>query len=84
LVPLQRIAFVCVEKSSRHGGKRLINRPLLEGKTPDVFFDKDLRSLRDGDTYMDPIYVEKALQKMVGGKQVSSKAFFPPKNTKKR
>lgn len=72
------------DKSSRHAGKRLGTQPLMKGRNPDVWFDKDVRSLADGDVYMDPMEVEKKLQQQVGGKQVTERAFFPPKNSKKR
>ena len=81
-----KLAWSSAEKStlSRHAGKRLVNRPLLEGKTPDVYSDKAVGSLRDGDVYMDPLYLEKALKAMVGGKNSSAHPFYPPKNSKKR
>jgi hypothetical protein len=58
--------------------------PPKKGKNPEVFFDKEMRSLRDGDVYLDPIYTEKKLKEMIGGKPVSDKAFFPPKDAKHR
>lgn len=72
------------DKASRHAGKRLVTQPLIKGKNPEVWFDKDVRSLADGDVYMDPLDVEKKLQKQTGGKPLSEKAFFPPKSSKQR
>ena len=72
------------DQSSRHAGKRLATQPLIHGRNPDTWFDKDVRSLANGDVYMDPIMVEKKIQEMIGGKPVSERAFFPPKNAKKR
>jgi hypothetical protein len=75
------------EKSnlSRNGGKRLANRPPLQGKTPDVYFDTKVGlTLRDGDVYLDQWYLKNALKEMVGGKNVSTHPFYPPKSPKKR
>lgn len=77
-------SFRIADKSSRHAGKRLITQPLIQGRNPEVWFDKDVRSLADGDVYMDPMEVEKKLQQYAGGKPVTERAFFPPKNSKKR
>ena len=74
----------CAAKSARHGGKRLAMQPNLTGRNPEVFFDKKVRSLAEGDQYLDPAVVEREIKNRVGGKSVSDKAFFPPKNTKHR
>jgi hypothetical protein len=71
-------------KSSRHGGKQLAIQPLLSGRNPDVFFDKKVRSLAEGDQYLDPIYLEKEMKARLGGKPISEKAFVPPKGTHRR
>lgn len=55
-----------------------------QGRNPEVFFDKKVRSLADGDQYLDPAYLEKEMKAMVGGHNITEKAFFPPKNTKHR
>lgn len=72
------------EKLPRHKGKRLATQPLLSGRNPEVLFDARVRSLADGDQYLDPAAVEKETQARVGGKQIAEKAFFPPKSTKRR
>lgn len=62
-------------------------QPLVTGRTPDVYMDKVIRSLGDGDQYLDPIYLERELKNMAGGgaeKNVSTKAFFPSQTPKKR
>ena len=59
-------------------------QPGRSGRNPEVLFDHNIRSLAEGDQYLDPIYVAKEIKQKLGGKQVTEKAFFPPKNTKHR
>ena len=73
-----------VDMPERFKGKGLASQPLQAGRTPDVFFDNKIRSLADGDQYLDPARVEKEIDAMVGGTAVTEKAFFPPQGTKKR
>jgi hypothetical protein len=56
----------------------------MTGRTPEVYMDKVVRSLGDGDQYLDPIYLERELKAMVGGTNITTKAFFPPQTGKKR
>lgn len=49
-----------------------------------MYMDKEVRSLGDGDQFLDPIYIERELKNMVGGQNVSTKAFFPAATPKKR
>ena len=74
----------CAESSSRFGGKQFGVKALVKGRMPDVYLDKEVRSLGEGDAYLDALQMERKLKNMVGGKNVTEKAFFPPRGTKHR
>ena len=61
----------------------MVERPKA-GRLPEVLFDKKVRSLAEGDQYLDQAELAKELKSMVGGHNVTEKSFFPPKVSKRR
>eukprot|EP00775_Hariotina_reticulata_P007028 gene7028-7242_t len=62
-------------EGSRWKGKQFSISPPKTGKAPDAYIDKQVRSLAEGDRYIDSWILEKRLSK-VPGNAVSSKPFY--------
>jgi len=62
-------------KLPRHSGKQFSTVMPKQGKSPDVYLDKTVRSLGEGAPYTDAWILEKRLSR-IPGKPVSDKPFM--------
>jgi hypothetical protein len=85
--PWSKCASVSAGGSAlRTKGRRFTVEPLRKGKTPDVFFDKQTRSLAETE-YMDQLQLDRKLQQMASpwpADKPSPRPFFPPRAPKSR